>query len=377
MQRKVQHLLPKSDHLTGQERRSENSSTKGETMKLAMLLPYSNRFSEAVDRVVQLEKAGLDLIYVPEAYAADAVSAMGYLAAKTETVQIGSGILPIYSRTPTLLAMTAVGMDEISNGRFVLGLGASGPQVIEGFHGIPYKAPLGHTREAIEICRKVWKREEKLTYDGKYYTLPLPEDQGTGLGKPLKIITHPLRPNIPIHIASLGPKNVELTAELAEGWLPTLFMPEKADLAFGDALKIGLSKRSNDLPPLDIVAGGMVAIGDEVKQYLDFGRPNTALYVGGMGARGRNFYNSLVQRYGFEQEALQIQDLYLSGKKKEAEAAVPLELLEGMNLVGPEGYIKEKIAQFAEAGVTYLNIGPIGPPEEQMKIVEKLKEIIS
>ena len=377
MQRKVQHLLPKSDHLTGQERRSKNPPTKGENMKLAMLLPYSNRFSEAVDRVVQLEKAGLDLIYVPEAYAADAVSAMGYLAAKTDTVQIGSGILPIYSRTPTLLAMTAVGMDEISNGRFVLGLGASGPQVIEGFHGIPYKAPLGHTREAIEICRKVWKREEKLTYDGKYYTLPLPEDQGTGLGKPLKIITHPLRPNIPIHIASLGPKNVELTAELAEGWLPTLFMPDKADLAFGDALKIGLSKRNSDLPPLDIVAGGMVAIGDDVKQYLDFGRPNTALYVGGMGARGRNFYNSLVQRYGFEQEALQIQDLYLSGKKKEAEAAVPLELLEGMNLVGPEGYIKEKIAQFAEAGVTYLNIGPIGPPEEQMKIVEKLKEIIS
>ena len=377
MQRKVQHLLPKSDHLTGQERRSKNPPTKGENMKLAMLLPYSNRFSEAVDRVVQLEKAGLDLIYVPEAYAADAVSAMGYLAAKTDTVQIGSGILPIYSRTPTLLAMTAVGMDEISNGRFVLGLGASGPQVIEGFHGIPYKAPLGHTREAIEICRKVWKREEKLTYDGKYYTLPLPEDQGTGLGKPLKIITHPLRPNIPIHIASLGPKNVELTAELAEGWLPTLFMPDKADLAFGDALKIGLSKRSNDLPPLDIVAGGMVAIGDDVKQYLDFARPNTALYVGGMGARGRNFYNSLVQRYGFEQEALQIQDLYLSGKKKEAEAAVPLELLEGMNLVGPEGYIKEKIAQFAEAGVTYLNIGPIGSPEEQMKIVEKLKEIIS
>ena len=377
MQRKVQHLLPKSDHLTGQERRSKNPPTKGENMKLAMLLPYSNRFSEAVDRVVQLEKAGLDLIYVPEAYAADAVSAMGYLAAKTDTVQIGSGILPFYSRTPTLLAMTAVGMDEISNGRFVLGLGASGPQVIEGFHGIPYKAPLGHTREAIEICRKVWKREEKLTYDGKYYTLPLPEDQGTGLGKPLKIITHPLRPNIPIHIASLGPKNVELTAELAEGWLPTLFMPDKADLAFGDALKIGLRKRSNDLPPLDIVAGGMVAIGDDVKQYLDFGRPNTALYVGGMGARGRNFYNSLVQRYGFEQEALQIQDLYLSGKKKEAEAAVPLELLEGMNLVGPEGYIKEKIAQFAEAGVTYLNIGPIGSPEEQMKIVEKLKEIIS
>ena len=154
-------------------------------------------------------------------------------------------------------------------------------------------------------------------------------------------------------------------------------MPSKADLAFGDALKVGLAKRDNALPPLDIVAGGMVAIGEDVKEYLDFGRPSTALYVGGMGARGRNFYNSLVQRYGFEREALEIQELYLSGKKKEAEAAVPTELLEGMNLVGPEGYIREKVAEFAEAGVTYLNIGPIGPPEEQMRIVEKLKEIVS
>tara|TARA_B100000953_G_scaffold286727_1_gene268423 strand:- start:240 stop:1268 length:1029 start_codon:yes stop_codon:yes gene_type:complete len=342
-----------------------------------MLLPYANRFSEAVDRVVELEKAGLDLIYVPEAYAADAVSAMGYLAAKTTNVQIGSGILPIYSRTPTLLAMTAVGMDEISGGRFILGLGASGPQVIEGFHGIPYTAPLGHTREAIDICRKVWAREEKLTYDGKHYTLPLPEDQGTGLGKPLKIITHPLRPNIPIHIASLGPKNVELTAEIAEGWLPTLYMPSKADLAFGDALKIGLAKRDSSLPPLDIVAGGMVAIGDDVKHLLDFGRPQTALYVGGMGAKGRNFYNSLVQRYGYEREALEIQELYLSGQKKEAEAKVPMELLEGMNLVGPEGYVRERVAQFAESGVTYLNIGPMGSPEEQLRTVETLKNIIS
>ncbi len=376
MQGKAQLLSLKNVPQTGQEPRTFLDGGD-ETMKLAMLLPYANRFSEAVDRVVELEKAGLDLIYVPEAYAADAVSAMGYLAAKTTNVQIGSGILPIYSRTPTLLAMTAVGMDEISGGRFVLGLGASGPQVIEGFHGIPYKAPLGHTREAIDICRKVWAREEKLTYDGKYYTLPLPEDQGTGLGKPLKIITHPLRPNIPIHIASLGPKNVELTAEIAEGWLPTLYMPSKADLAFGDALKIGLSKRDAALPPLDVVAGGMVAIGDDVKHLLDYGRPQTALYVGGMGAKGKNFYNSLVQRYGYEREALEIQELYLSGKKKEAEAAVPTELLEGMNLVGPEGYVRERVAEFAESGVTYLNIGPMGSPEEQIRIVETLKNIIS
>lgn len=345
-------------------------------MKLSMLLPYSKRFSQAADQVVALEKAGLDLVYVPEAYAADAVSAMGYLAAKTSTVQIGSGILPIYSRTPTLMAMTAVGMDEVSNGRFVLGLGASGPQVIEGFHGVPYKAPLGHTREVIEICRKVWAREEKLTFDGKYYTLPLPADQGTGLGKPLKIISHPLRPRIPIHIASLGPKNVELTAEIAEGWLPTLFMPAKADLAFGDALKVGLAKRHASLPPLDIVAGGMVAIGDDVKHHLDQGRPGTALYVGGMGAKGRNFYNSLVQRYGYEREALDIQELYLSGKKAEAEAAVPLEMLDGMNLVGSEGEVRDRLAQYAEAGVTYLNITPLGSPDEQVRTVERLKELI-
>ena len=385
MQKKARLLSQKNVHQTGvgheQDKPSDlvNAITQGEnrSMKLAMLLPYANRFSEAVDRVVALEKAGLDLIYVPEAYAADAVSAMGYLAAKTTTVQIGSGILPIYSRTPTLLAMTAVGMDEISGGRFVLGLGASGPQVIEGFHGIPYRAPLGHTREAIEICRKVWAREEKLTYDGKYYTLPLPEDLGTGLGKPLKIITHPLRPNIPIHIASLGPKNVELTAEIAEGWLPTLYMPGKADLAFGDALKIGNAKRDPSLPPLDIVAGGMVAIGDDVKHYLDYGRPQTALYVGGMGAKGRNFYNSLVQRYGYEREALEIQELYLSGHKKDAEAKVPKELLEGMNLIGSESYVRERVAEFAESGVTYLNISPVGSPEEQIQIVEKLKNIVS
>jgi F420-dependent oxidoreductase-like protein len=342
-------------------------------MKISMQMPYAGAFEQSVQQTVALEQAGLDIIYVAEAYSFDAVSAMGYLAARTSTVQIASGILPIYTRTPTLMAMTAAGLDSISGGRAILGLGASGPQVIEGFHGVPYQAPLGRTREMIEICRKVWAREEKLTYDGRYYTLPLPPDQGTGLGKPLKIINHPLRARVPIHIASLGPKNIELTAELAEGWLPLFFMPQKAKDVFGPSLEAGFARRDPELGPMDIVAGGLVAIGDDVKAVLDMARPTVALYVGGMGAKDKNFYNALVRRYGFEAEAEQIQELYLAGKKQEAEAAVPLELLEAINLVGPEGYVKERIAEFREAGVTVLNVAPIAAPADQPKVVEQLK----
>jgi F420-dependent oxidoreductase-like protein len=324
---------------------------------------------------VELEKAGLDIVYVAEAYSFDAVSAMGFLAARTSTVQIASGILPIYTRTPTLIAMTAAGMDYVSNGRTILGLGASGPQVIEGFHGVPYQAPLGRTREIVEICRKVWAREDKLTHEGKYYTLPLPPEKGTGLGKPLKIINHPVRSDIPIHIASLGPKNIELTAELANGWLPIFFMPEKAKEVFGPSLDAGFAKRDPKLGKLDIVAGGMLAVGEDVKSVLDFARPMTALYVGGMGAKGQNFYNALITRYGFEAEAAKIQELYLAGKKAEAEAAVPLELLELTNLVGPESYVRERIAAFVEAGVSVLNVTPI--TDNQVGLIEQLKGWIS
>lgn len=344
-------------------------------MKISMQMPYAGKFEKSVEQVVALEQAGLDIVYVAEAYSFDAVSAMGYVAARTETVQIASGILPIYTRTPTLTAMTAAGLDHISNGRCILGLGASGPQVIEGFHGIPYHAPLGRTREIIEICRKVWAREEKLTYQGKYYTLPLPEELGTGLGKPLKIINHPLRPRIPIHVASLGPKNIELTAELAEGWLPLFYVPEKAGDVFGPALDAGYAKRDAALGPMDVVAGGTVCIGDDVKGLLDFGRPMVALYVGGMGAKDKNFYNALLRRYGYEAEAEQIQDLYLAGKKEEAAAAVPYELLDGMSLVGPDGFVKERIAAFRESGVTVLNVNfPFTMSfEDQIVQLEKLR----
>ena len=344
-------------------------------MQISMQLSYSGGFKESADTVAELERAGLDLVWVAEAYGFDGASLMGYIAAKTSTVQIASGILPIYTRTPTLLAMTAAGVDALSDGRCHLGLGASGPQVIEGWHGVPYSAPLGRTREIIEICRQVWAREDKLTHHGRYYQMPLPEGQGTGLGKPLKIIAHPVRPRIPIWIASLGPKNVSLTAEIADGWMPILFDPAKARDVWGDALAAGAAKRDPELGTLQITAGGMLAVGDDVKGLLDFVRPMVALYVGGMGAKGKNFYNALFRRYGYEQEAAEIQDLYLDGKKKEAAALIPTEFLEAISLVGPEGYVKERLAAFAEAGVTHLNVIPVAQAgQTQTSLISSLKE---
>lgn len=342
-------------------------------MQLAMSIDYAGGYEDSVRRVLELESAGLDVAWVAEAYSFDAVSYLGYLAAKTSTVQLGAGILPLYTRTPTLLAMTAAGIDALSGGRFILGLGASGPQVIEGFHGVRYDKPLARTREIVDICRQVWRREEKLVHDGPLYHVPLPEGEGTGLGKPLKIINHPVRAEIPVFVAALGEKNVELTAEIADGWLPLFFVPDKADAVFGPSLRAGQARRDPALGTLDICAGGLVAVGEEqdVAGVRDLARPMVALYVGGMGARGQNFYNALVQRYGYEDAAAEIQDLYLSGKKQEAEAAVPAELLELTSLVGPESYIKERLAAYREAGVTMLNVIPVGPSPTD--IVEKLK----
>ena len=312
-------------------------------------------------------------MWVAEAYSFDAPTFMGYLAAKTERLEIGSAILPIYSRTPTLIAMTAAGLDALSDGRAVLGLGASGPQVIEGFHGVPYDRPLTRTREIIEICRQVWAREAPLTHDGAAYHIPLPEGQGTGLGKALKIINHPVRPRIPIWVAALGEKNVAMTAEVADGWLPIFFVPDKAKEVFGPSLAAGAAKRDPSLDTLQIAAGGIFAIGEEseVAAIRDLGRAAAALYIGGMGAMGKNFYNALACRYGYEKEAAEIQDLYLSGKKAEAAALVPNDLLEATSLCGPESYLKERVAALAEVGVTHLNVTPVGA--DPVAMIEKLR----
>jgi F420-dependent oxidoreductase-like protein len=343
-----------------------------------MLLNYSGGFKEAARQVVDLEHAGLDVVLIPEAYSFDAISQVGYLAALTSRVEIGTGIINVYSRTPALIAMTAAGCDYVSDGRFVLGLGASGPQVVEGFHAVPYDKPMTRIKEVIEVCRKTWRREV-LTYDGDAVKIPLPAGQGTGLAKPLKLINHPVRQDIPIWWASLMGKAVEATAAYADGWLPIFFYPEKSHLVWGEALKAGRARRDPSLRPLDVVAGGTVAIGEEFvgelnTKILDAGRPQVALYVGGMGARDKNFYNDIAKRYGFEREAVEIQDLYLDGKKAEAAAAVPAEWLDGMSLVGPPSFVKERLGAYREAGVTVLSINPVGP--DPVKTVETLRGLI-
>jgi F420-dependent oxidoreductase-like protein len=244
---------------------------------------------------------------------------------------------------------------------------------------VPFDAPIGRTREIVDICRQVWAREAPLEHHGDHYDMPLPKGEGTGLGKALKIIGRPVRPRIPIWVASLGHKNVAMTAEIADGWIPMLFVPEKAQDVWGESLEAGKAKRDPALDPLQITVGGMVAIGegDDVIALRDLARPMVALYVGGMGAKGRNFYNDVVRRYGYEEEAEKIQDLYLDGKKSEAEALVPDELLESMSLCGPESYVAERIAAFKGAGVSHLQVIPVPTGDQtQVGIIAKVKEMI-
>lgn len=345
-------------------------------MRTGIFLSYAGGFRDAVDHVVTLEQAGVDIVLVAEAYSFDAISQLGFLAAKTSRIELGSGVVPIYTRTPALLAMTAAGLDYVSDGRFRLGIGTSGPQVMEGFHGVPFDAPLGRTREVVQICRQVWRRE-KLNHQGRHYQIPLPEGRGTGLGKALKIINTPVRERIPISIAALGAKNVELTAEIAEGWQPVFFHPEKADDIWGDALRAGKAKRDPELGDLDVMVGVSLAVGDDVDERLQWAKPQLALYIGGMGARGHNFYHNVATRYGFGEVADRIQDLYLSGRKAEAIAAVPDELVRNVSLIGPRGYVKERIAAFADAGVTTLLATPVSTDgDEYVRFVEEFQALL-
>ena len=344
-------------------------------MRIGIQASYSGGFRDTAAEIRDLEAAGLDVATVAEVYTFDSVSQLGYLAAVTERVELLAGILPIYSRTPALLAMTAAGLDFVSDGRFTLGLGASGPQVIEGWHGVAYDAPLQRTREIVEVCRQVWRRE-KLEHAGPKYTIPLPAGQGTGLGKPLKLINTPIRERVPIMLAALGPKNVELAAEIAEAWEPIWFMPERAADVWGDSLAAGKAKRDPSLGELQVVVGVPVAIGEDVDALHDLVRPHLALYVGGMGAKGKNFYNDLAVRYGFADAAETVQDLYLSGKKDEAAAALPDELVRAVSLIGPEAYVAERIAAFREAGVTTLALQPLDDSREnRLKTVSTMRTL--
>ncbi len=347
-------------------------------MKIGLSIDYAAGFAEAAERVREFEAAGLDQVSVAEAYSFDSVSQLGYLAGQTSTVELVSGVFPMYSRTPTNLAMTAAGLDYVSNGRFVMGIGASGPQVIEGFHGVKYDAPIGRAREVAEICRLIWRRERSV-YDGRYYKLPLTkEDGGTGLGKPLKLINHPVRERIPMVLAAIGPKNVELAAELFEGWQPIFFYPEKLDAAWGEPLAAGRAKRDPALGELEIHVGAAVAItedADVIAAAEAQVRAHLALYIGGMGARGKNFYNTLATRYGFGDAATRIQDLYLAGEKQAAAEAVPAELVAGTALIGPRSHVAERLAALSAVGVTSLHAQLVGGHADQLRQLGVLKEL--
>jgi F420-dependent oxidoreductase-like protein len=259
-----------------------------------------------------------------------------------------SSIFPIYSRTPALTAMTAAGLDFVSGGRFTLGLGASGPQVVEGWHGVPWGKPLGRTREYVEIVRAALQRQT-VEHHGPHYDIPYSGDDATGVGKPLKLILKPLRRDVPIYLAALGPKNVALAAEIADGWLPIFFSPSRFREVHGPSL--AEAPDGFQIAPLC-----PVLVGEDVQQCRDMLKPMLALYIGGMGARGKNFYNSLTQRYGFEEAALKIQELYLSGMKGEAAMTVPDELVDEIALVGPKERIAERLEAWRAAGISTLLI---------------------
>jgi F420-dependent oxidoreductase-like protein len=304
----------------------------------------------------EAEGLGYHSLWTAEAYGSDSVTPLVWLAAHTRRINVGTAIMQMPARTPAMTAMTAATIDLLTGGRFLLGIGASGPQVVEGWHGVVYGKLLTRTREYVEIVRTILKREQPLEHHGEYYDIPV--KSGTGLGKPLKLIVHPLRPNIPIYVAAIGPKNVALAAEIADGWLPVFFSPRRVSV-FRSSLEEGFARRSDGrtLADFDIAPTVSVVVGDDVDACRMQVKPNLALYIGGMGARGKNFYNDLACRYGYEDAAKTIQDLYLAGKKNEAIAAVPDDLVDEIALCGPRERIRDQLAAWREAGVTTLICG--------------------
>ena len=329
-------------------------------MKLAIHLSYSgSKLAIDAERVREAERLGYDSIWTAEAYGSDAVVPAAWIAALTTRIHVGTAIMQIAGRTPAMTAMTAMTIDALSNGRFRLGLGVSGPQVVEGWHGEPFGKPLQKTREYVDVVRAVLRREKPVEYHGEYYQIPYAGPDATGLGKPLKSILHG-RADMPIYVAAIGPKNVALTAEIADGWIPIFFSPRRMPM-FRAWLDEGFRRAGRSGAGFDIMPGVTVVMGDDVAACRASIKARMALYVGGMGARGKNFYNELAQRYGYEGPAKTIQDLYLSGKKAEAEAAVPDELVDEVALCGPRERIRERLAEWKDAGVTTMMVGSNDP----------------
>ncbi len=324
-------------------------------MKLALTLDYSgSKISLDMEKILEIERLGYDSVWSAEAYGSDAVTPASWIAALTTRIHVGTGIMQMAGRTPAATAMTAMTLDALSGGRFRLGLGVSGPQVVEGWHGLPFGKPLRRTREYVEIVRAIFRREKPLEYRGEYYQIPYAGPDATGLGKPLKSILHG-RPDLPIYLAAVGPKNVALAAEIGDGWIPVFFSARRMKM-FREWLDEGFRRAGKSGTGFDIMPMVAVVVGDDVEACRRPVKSKLALYVGGMGARGRNFYNDLARRYGYEDAAKTIQDLYLSGRKAEAEAAVPDALVDEVALCGPRERVRERLGEWRSAGVTTLMV---------------------
>ena len=340
-------------------------------MRLGLNIGYS-RSSLGIDLslVQQADRLGFHSVWSAEAYGSDAVSPLCWIAAQTKQIKVGTAIMQIPARTPTLTATTALTIDQLSGGRFILGLGVSGPQVVEGWHGVAFGKPLAKTREYVDIVRMVWKRERPVEHKGEYYQIPYAGPDATGLGKPLKSILHG-RSDIPIYLAAIGPKNVALAAEIADGLLPVFFSPDRMAV-FAPSLEAGFKAAggSKSLATFDIAPTVPIVLGPDAAACRAIIKPRLALYVGGMGARGKNFYNELVSRYGYEGDARRIQDLYLGGKKDEAAAAVPDALVDEVALCGPRERIAERLPRWKTAGITTLICGAVQP--EALELMAEL-----
>ncbi|GGM45637.1 LLM class F420-dependent oxidoreductase [Dactylosporangium sucinum] len=323
-------------------------------MKLGLSLGHSTGLRDLAAVARRADAAGLDSLWVSEAYGSDAVSVLAYLAAVTSRIGLGTAVLQMPARTPAATAMTALTLDQLSEGRLLLGLGTSGPQVVEGWHGVAFDSPLARTREYVDIVRAVVARRDPLTYPGVHYPLPYPRPDRDP-PRPLKATLHPTRPRIPVLLAANGPRNVALAGQLAEGWLPAFYCPDRPEL-YHELLAPGLARRSADLGPLRVVATVHLAPGADLAACRDALRPVFALYLGGMGTRGRNFYADLASRLGYGAAAQHIQDLYLDGHRTEAAAAVPDALIDQLALVGPRERIRDRLAAWADAGVDVLTL---------------------
>ena len=325
-------------------------------MRLGLMLGYAaGKVELPLELVQEADRLGVYAVWTAEAYGSDAISPLAWIGALTHKIKLGTAIMQMPGRTPANAAMTAMTLNQLSGGRFLMGLGLSGPQVVEGWHGVSYRLPLARTREYVEIVRAICRREERLTYDGKLYQIPYQGDDATGLGKPLKS-TLAAQPDIPIYLAAIGPKNVELTAEIADGWLPIFFAPQKYAENYADQVNAGLAKSGKTLADFDIAPMVSVVLTDNLEIGYNMLRPMLALYIGGMGAKGKNFYNDLAARYGYAAEAAEIQELYLAGRQGEAMMKVPPALIDEVALVGDRARLKDRLQLWIDSPITTLNM---------------------